>query len=82
MSRPKGVPGSKGRARAERFREVLAELAQEMGAGFFNLRAAWENYLNQIDTDAQSLRRDAVHANNLGRQVLARIMSRALYPGE
>jgi len=56
------------------FSRGLKRLAGEEQTGFWDLRTAFENHLADHAIDYASLKRDQVHANTLGKQILARVM--------
>ncbi len=62
------------RQRLAAFRARLPEVAAQHGAAFFDLRTAWDDYVDASGWPAQRFRRDAIHASTLGRQVLARLL--------
>jgi lysophospholipase L1-like esterase len=59
-----------------RYAKGLRRLAERDGVAFHNLRAAWDAYVDRLDGEDGSLKRDGVHMNHRGRQVAARATAR------
>ncbi len=62
--------------RAE-FRQRLATIAADRQVAFFDMRTAWNDYLQEADLlgfPAATFLRDTLHANERGQQVLARML--------
>ena len=57
-----------------RHRELLIRLADERGVELVDLTSAWGRYLGEAGKDKGWLLRDAVHMNERGRQVAARVV--------
>jgi hypothetical protein len=62
----------------DRFR--LRALADETGAAFLDMTGAWASYVRGSGRPLDSLKRDAVHANAEGEQILGRILASYLKP--
>ena len=63
------------------YRKGLEALARETKAGFLDLEAAWGQYLRQPERDLSSFKRDLIHANERGEQILGHILANYLsYP--
>lgn len=54
----------------------LARISKDMGIGFIDYHEAWNSYLAASGRPWEWFHRDAVHANDRGKQVLARILER------
>jgi alpha-L-fucosidase len=63
------------------YRKGLEKLAGETGAAFLDLEAAWAECIRDSGRDLASFKRDAVHANGQGEQILGHILANYLsYP--
>ena len=62
-------------AYSDAYREGLRRLAEQENAGFFDLSAAWGEYMRGIYTPYEFFMRDAVHANDRGRALAARLIA-------
>jgi alpha-L-fucosidase len=63
------------------YRKGLEALARETNAGFLDMEAAWGQYIRQSQRDLSSFKRDPIHANERGEQVLGHILANYLsYP--
>jgi alpha-L-fucosidase len=63
------------------YRKGLEGLAQEMGAAFLDMEAAWGQYIRQCGKELNWFKRDPIHANERGEQILGRILASYLsYP--
>ena len=63
------------------YRKGLEKLAGEVGAAFLDMEAAWAKYVRDSGKDLASFKRDAVHANAQGEQILGHILANYLsYP--
>ncbi len=62
-------------AHSETYRQALGRLAEEEQAAFLDLSAAWSEYLLGLDTPYAYFMRDAVHANERGRALAARLIA-------
>ena len=56
------------------FNPQLAALAGELGVGFFDIGTAWHQYLGGSRAPWEHFHRDHIHANDRGRQILARLL--------
>lgn len=61
-------------------RAKLARLAREIGAGFVDMTGAWGRYVRESGEDVTAFKRDVVHANERGEQILGRILAAHLAP--
>ena len=57
------------------YREALRRMAGQEGAAYYDLSAAWGEYMRTIDTPYDFFMRDAVHANDRGRALAARLIA-------
>ncbi|MBI5831218.1 MAG: hypothetical protein HZB16_02785 [Armatimonadetes bacterium] len=77
---PAGLSGAEGPAFAERltrmaaYRTGLRALAEEEQTAFLDVGLAWNEYMAHCGRSYSWFMRDAVHANDRGREVLARMM--------
>ena len=63
------------------YRKGLEALADEMKAAFLDMEAAWAQYIRRSGRELDSLKRDRVHANAQGEQIIGHILSNYLsYP--
>lgn len=62
------------------FRSKLAKLAEELGVGFLDMTAAWGQHVRESDKEIDWFKRDVVHANKRGEQVLGRVLAAYLTP--
>ena len=60
---------------SDAYRDALRRLAEQENAGFFDLSAAWTQYMRGIATPYDFFMRDAVHANDRGRALAARLIA-------
>jgi alpha-L-fucosidase len=59
----------------------LEKLASEVGAAFLDMETAWGKYVRDSGRDLASFKRDPVHANEQGEQILGHILANYLsYP--
>lgn len=68
------------RARTEGFSEALRKISAEENAAFFDLQEAWANYIVHRARALNPFKRDVVHANERGRQLLGRLITEYLSP--
>ncbi|MBM4027736.1 MAG: hypothetical protein FJ280_20400 [Planctomycetes bacterium] len=63
------------------YNEGLRRLAEEVGAAFLDLETAWGKYIRDCGKDLASFKRDPIHANAQGEQILGHILANYLsYP--
>jgi alpha-L-fucosidase len=63
------------------YRKGLEKLAGEVGAAFLDMEAAWANYVRESGRQLDSFKRDPIHANAQGEQILGHILANYLsYP--
>lgn len=67
---------------AHPYRANLAKLAQEEKCGFFDMTGPWWEYIQSSGFAVDSFKRDVVHANARGSQIIGRLMQQFLKPGE
>jgi hypothetical protein len=56
------------------YRKGLEQLAREMSAAFLDMEAAWAAYIRESGKDLDWFKRDPIHANERGEQILGRIL--------
>jgi hypothetical protein len=56
------------------YRKGLEQLARETGAAFLDMEAAWAGYIRNSGKDLDFFKRDPIHANERGEQILSRIL--------
>jgi glyoxylase-like metal-dependent hydrolase (beta-lactamase superfamily II) len=57
------------------YRRGLESLAREAGAGFLDMEAAWGRYIRRCGRDLGWFKRDPIHANERGEQIIGRILA-------
>ncbi len=57
------------------YRKGLEDLAQETGSAFLDMEAAWARYIRQSGKALDWFKRDPIHANERGEQILGRILA-------
>jgi alpha-L-fucosidase len=63
------------------YRKGLEELASEVDAAFLDMELSWATYIRDSGRDPASFKRDAIHANAQGEQILGHILANYLsYP--
>lgn len=62
------------------FRSRLRQMAAERKVGYVDMTAAWGDYLRASGKPTDWFKRDAVHANDRGEQVVGRILASYLGP--
>ncbi len=63
------------------YRKGLEKLAGEVGAAFLDMDAAWAKYVRDSGKELGSFKRNAIHANPQGEQILGHILANYLsYP--
>ncbi|TLD72208.1 SGNH/GDSL hydrolase family protein [Phragmitibacter flavus] len=67
-------------AKAYPYRANLQTLAQEEKCGFFDMTGPWWEYVKTSGYALDSFKRDPIHANDRGKQILGRLMQRFLAP--
>jgi len=60
------------------YRKNLEKLARETGAAFLDMEAAWGAYIRGSQEDLDGFKRDPIHANARGEQILGRILANYL----
>ena len=66
----------------ESYEARLHKLAIKEGAEFFDIKKAWAEYIRGSGRETESFKRDPVHANPQGEQILARILENYFSPKE
>ena len=69
-----GVEFAARLAKTAAYRTGLRELADQEGAAFLDIGLAWNEYMAHCGRSYGWFMRDAVHANDRGREVLSRFM--------
>ena len=64
------------------YRRKLPEIAGEFRAGYLDMQLAWGEYVRASGQPVGKFKRDAVHANEEGEQILGRILLRYFAPGD
>ena len=67
-------------AHHSKYRKALEELAQQTGAAFLDMELPWAEYIRESDKNLDWFKRDVVHANERGEQILGRILAQYLSP--
>jgi hypothetical protein len=62
------------------YRRGLESLANEIDVAFLDMEAAWGRYIRQSGRDLEWFKRDAIHANERGEQILGHILAMYLSP--
>lgn len=62
------------------YRARLRKLAGETGSAFLDMSAAWGRYIRDQDKELDWFKRDKIHSNDRGQQILGRILDRYLSP--
>lgn len=62
------------------FNTQLAALTEDMGVEFLDMNDIWHRYLGASGKPWRWFHRDAVHANDRGKQILARVLERYFKP--
>ena len=60
------------------YRRGLESLACEVGAAFLDMEAAWAGYIRGSGKELEWFKRDPIHANERGEQVIGRILEQYL----
>ncbi|MHC4352762.1 MAG: BNR-4 repeat-containing protein [Planctomycetota bacterium] len=64
------------------YRRGLENLAHEVGAAFLDMEFAWAKYVRGSGRGLESFKRDPIHANERGEQILGHILTHYLTPEE
>ena len=62
------------------YRRKLPEIAREFQAGFLDMQLAWGEYVRASGLTVDKFKRDAVHANPEGEQILGQVLLRYFAP--
>ena len=62
------------------YRARLKRLADELQVEFLDMRGAWGQYIRTCARDLLWFKRDPIHANERGEQILGRILYRYFAP--
>ena len=57
------------------YRRGLENLAREVGAAFLDMELAWADYIRKSHKDIDWFKRDPIHANERGEQILGHILA-------
>ncbi len=60
------------------YRQGLEALSQELGTAFLDMEAHWAVYLRNTGKELDWFKRDSVHANERGEQILGRVLANHL----
>jgi hypothetical protein len=66
----------------EKYRKRLLKLATEINCGFLDMTAHWGLYIRKSNKPLDWFKRDPIHANARGEQVLGQILAKHLLPVE
>ncbi|HVJ44808.1 MAG TPA: SGNH/GDSL hydrolase family protein, partial [Luteolibacter sp.] len=70
-----GPPGPKGPSPEYlAYQAALPKLAAEEKCGYFDMTTPWKAYIDNSGYALDSFKRDVVHANDRGKQILGRLM--------
>lgn len=69
-----------GRPDDEKYRDGLKSLADEFGCEFYDIQKDWGEYVRRSGKKVDDFKRDVVHANAHGEQVLSRLLEGYLSP--
>jgi len=61
------------------YRKSLELLARDTGAAFLNMEAPWAGYVRESGKDLDWFKRDPIHANERGEQILGRVLESYFY---
>jgi len=64
------------------YRKGLENLVREVGAAFLDMELAWADYIRRSGEDLGWFKRDPIHANERGEQILGRILAGYLTPDD
>lgn len=64
----------------DNYRARLRDLAEEVKAGFIDMTAHWGRYVRDSGMELDWFKRDPIHANHRGEQILGRILAAHLSP--
>jgi len=64
----------------DNYRRRLKELAESENCGFLDMVAPWGRYIRDSGREIDWFKRDAVHANARGEQIIGRILASHLAP--
>ncbi|MFM2417981.1 MAG: hypothetical protein RL385_2704, partial [Pseudomonadota bacterium] len=65
---------------ADSQRAQMKRLADELQVGFFDMTAEWGKYVVDSGRDVSSFKRDELHANAQGQQIMGRLLTAHLNP--
>ena len=69
---PQWIKG--GRPEDEKYRDELKSLADEFECQFYDFQKDWGEYVRSSGKKVEEFKRDVVHANPHGEQILARLL--------
>lgn len=64
--------------KSDSYRTKLLLLSEELHTGFLDMEGAWGTYVRATGKDVNTFKRDVVHANDQGKQILGRILEQFL----
>jgi hypothetical protein len=67
-------------AAGDSVRAQMKRLADELQVGFFDMAAEWGNYVVDSGRDVSSFKRDELHANTQGQQIMGRLLTAHMDP--
>ena len=62
------------------YRKDLEKLARQTKSAFLDMEAAWGKYIRACGKDLEWFKRDPIHANERGEQILGHILASYLSP--
>lgn len=62
------------------YQAALPKLAAKENCGYFDMTTPWQDYIASSSYALDSFKRDVVHANDRGKQILGRLMQRFFAP--
>lgn len=75
-----GAPSDPTNQKWVEYRAQLQQLATEEKCGYFDMTLPWQEYIQTSTYALDSFKRDVVHANDRGKQILGRLMEKFLAP--
>ena len=75
-----GAPADPTNQKWVDYRAQLQQLATEDKCGYFDMTVPWQEYIQSSTYALDSFKRDVVHANDRGKQILGRLMEKFLAP--
>ncbi|MCY3023108.1 MAG: SGNH/GDSL hydrolase family protein [Planctomycetota bacterium] len=75
-----GLPAEKAEEKVAAFPERIKAVAAEEKCEFLDMRAIWDEYMKGAAKPEEWFRRDIIHANDRGKQILGRVLERFFTP--